>query len=163
MFPVFAAKQREKKKTESSLPRLSFVLVNAAVCHETPNRIVMSVFDWNFQPKGKQRPPPHPPHRRHRHRQIHRFVPRNTDVARTNNIFSVQKCDLSKGHSLPGFTSDCARSTSSSSTCQGDEFLCSSKLLSPAILAISAIAGNRTSVEQRRRRASVLLSPAASY
>ena len=163
MFPVFAAKQREKKKTESSIPRLSFVLVNATVCHETPNRIVMSVFDWNFQPKGKQRPRP-TPHIDGIGTDKYTVLSREIPTLLGQITFSLcKKCDPSKRHSLPGFSRGGARSTSSSSTCQGDEFLCSSKLLSPAILAISAIAGNRTSVEQRRRRASVLLSPAASY
>ena len=154
MFPVFAAKQREKKKTESSIPSLflflflffyfleeedrvitsqTFVLVNAAVCHETPNRIVMSVFDWDFQPKGKQRTPPHLDGIG---RQIQGFVQRNP-AAGTNNIFCRgQKMRSQRGAYFPrGFTSGVARSTSSS-IARGDEFLCSGKLLSRAILAI---------------------------
>ena len=105
MFPAGFPEVEEDRVIifPASLPSTSFSSVGqqdgSSSVGEAPNRIVMSVFDWNFQPKGKQRPPPTSMGSADKYRVLSREI---LPLGQITFFAGVKKCDPSEGHTFLG-------------------------------------------------------------
>ena len=143
MFPAGFPEVEEDRVIifPASLPSTSFSSVGqqdgSSSVGEAPNRIVMSVFDWNFQPKGKQRPPPTSMGSADKYGVLSREI---LPLGQITFFAGVRNATSQQGAYFPilspGIYQLGVARRSSSSIAGGDEFLCSGKLLSPPILAI---------------------------